>query len=894
MIKRAVAAAGVLAVTLGLMTGLATWIVLARWVPTNGKAYLKQALERSGAVEASIGAIRYEWFRGFVIEEIRLVDRRSRALWFATPAMSVRPHWGRLFLGQAALHSRTPVEVPCRTTLTLSGRYHLWTKRLEVEAQTTEIPLQTISPPLSASLPPALTDGMVRASIRLTQQAQGAPTIFIRLAGTRLVWTAAASASPTPSPRWRLTGDAAFEGHLAPTTRNAPWAVEGLVSMRQGTLEESPLGHPITDLQGTAWYSGEQLEIRRLTGTALDSPWRLEGVAQLAYPYRIDALLVSLVDLRKAGTAVPAVASDWGPVGTSSLSIGCRGPLQPSPFLDCLAHAAPHDVTLSPPQWTTPLTHVSGALEYDHLAGRLVITQLRGRLLEDSVELHGEASTRPPVTLSLGLRGTVPLEALGGWLPALHSPDSLGGKATVDLEAIGPLDGLRYTGWVDFLDGRVRLTARSTTLSGLTGRVVLTDDTIGFQQLSLRLNDLPLTVSGSIGALQPGPPSAWREHARFEITIASPHGQLSLAGETGEREIAIREGLLSLERSRVGLRGTLSRAPESPSVLSLSGMVDLAELQRLPGLGTPLTPWNLRGLAEVDARVQGRLAQWPAVTVKGNLRADAVTIREIPIEQISCQFAQDARSLRLHVPGALLAGGNLVGELAVERRAEGKDSFLLQTDLTGAQLERMAQAVPAWRSRGVTGTASGHLVLSGTWQERVTWRGEGWLNATGQRLGNVPLLDRLFQGGIVEPLAGWLGLDPLRRVEITQASMRWRLADERMRTEDLRLVGLVGEAAVVFYVGGSVGLDQTVDVDVQPELSEQVILQSRVIQGATSVLKSAGLADRFFNVIRYRVTGTLRNPKPQFEFPTPQELLNRLLGSSPGDLFQGLLKRLQR
>jgi hypothetical protein len=138
-------------------------------------------------------------------------------------------------------------------------------------------------------------------------------------------------------------------------------------------------------------------------------------------------------------------------------------------------------------------------------------------------------------------------------------------------------------------------------------------------------------------------------------------------------------------------------------------------------------------------------------------------------------------------------------------------------------------------------------------------------------------------------LAERLGLESLRRAQITQAAVQWQLAEARFRTENLRLGGTAGTEPLEVFARGTVGLDQTVDLIVEPGLSEGVLLQAPATAPiAGTVLKAAGQFERLRRLIgRHRILGTLKNPQYRFELST-QEVF-RQLAPGPADLIQNLL-----
>ncbi len=490
---------------------------------------------------------------------------------------------------------------------------------------------------------------------------------------------------------------------------------------------------------------------------------------------------------------------------------------------------------------------------------------------------------RDATPLSLHVRGNLPLQALAEWLPQESLVASLEGLAALDLHLGGTQRSPIYTGRVELRDVQAQLTSPATALEHMTGPILLDQDRIELQHMTLQFNGQPIAITSTVI------PSAG---PHIDATIDVPHGQLHIASRINPDAIVIEDGQIRLPQSQAQFRGQIAKRSENPSTLAFLGTIELSELQSLPFLPLPqLAAWKLRGLTTIDAKFQGSLGEWRSAIIQGQLRADQLSVRDIPLEQVTCMIEQNAKGLRVEVPFALAAQGKFSGTLTLEHRAPG-DFVLLESDLVGLQLAQLEQVIPAWHGRGVTGTASAHAVFSGTWPARPTWRSEGWLNISGEHLGEIPLLDRLFHG-LFGMLAEHLGLDMLRRAELHQAAAQWQLVQERFQTNNLRLGGLSGAEPITIYATGNVGLDQTLDFVIEPELSEGVLLQAPTTSALMgTVLRAAGQLDRFRRLVgRHRLTGTLKNPQYHFEFTT-QELLKQL-SPAPADLLQNLLNRVR-
>jgi len=860
--------------------GIALAVFLSSWVPTKGKALLIQELERSERVSVSIGTMRYDLFRGVQIENVRVIDRASKALWCSTPAMTIHVDWATLLLGRSlAFRASAPIEVPCQTHVAMAGRYQLRTHALVLDAQTTDIPLHSLAPVLRSHLPQALTDGMLRLTLHITQGSNQAPIIMGRLTGTHVV---------IETSTLHATGDVTLNGRVQlATTQKTPSTIDAVVSVRHATLTGPASLPPITNLQGTAHVKDDHLEINELTGIALGSMWKLEGrVVSWAHP-SIDVLLTAHAELAPLIERLPPFANDWHLSGTSDLRVTCRGLLQPRLVLDCLAHADIREATLTGELLTNPLTHLAANLDYDHLTQRLSINRLETQIVGKHLSSRGEVVFSNPLTMSLNVKGDVPLDTLNKWLPT-HGPiTSIGGLATVDLQLEGPVQALETTGDIALHDAHIQFAVFPHTIDNLSGVIAFREERITTEQMSFRVNKQPARLTAEVTSSRPGHPVMPLDRPRLVATLAFPTAQLQLTSRLTPEAFLIDDSELSLHQSRVHIRGRIARAASRLSSLEVEGSVELSDLTELPLFSLPsLELWKLQGISVIEAAFDGPLSDWHNAILRGRLSANHLSIREIPLDQLSARIEQHDRTLRLQVPSSLIAEGTCSGELTIEHHPHTHD-YVLQTDLIGLQLERLAHMIPAWRSRSVTGSASAHAIVSGTWEQQPTWHGEGWVHAAGERLADIPLLDKLFRG-LFGVLGDRLGLESLRRAEITRASVQWHLRDERFTADDLRLWGAAGTEPVTIYAKGSVGLDQTVDFIIEPELSEGAVLQAPSTSSlASTVFKAAGQLERFRRLIgRHHLTGTLKTPQYHFELTT-QEILKQL-APAPADFLQGI------
>ncbi len=854
----------------------ASWFVLSSWVPTKGKALLMQEVQRRTPLEASIGTMRYHLLRGILLEQVQLTERATREQWALIPQMQIRVSWLTLLLQKRLVFGgRASLQAPCETAVAFSGRIPLRDLSLRVELDTADVPLRSLTAPLTRHVPAALTDGTLRLHLRAERPSGGALTLTGRLEGHEVVW----QEGPL-----QLRGEVVLSGTAAaPAEPGGRWEAQAEGRIRRATIEGLARTGTVSNVEGLLHLTPQEITIDQMSGDALGSSWTLEGAVSLQPAPFFEGLLSSRVELEPLVAAFPDWLRDerheWQPSGAADLRVVCRALLNPL-MPDCLAEAQWRDITLKGRSLPDPLTDLTGRLLYDHVMRRVSIEPLEATLRKQPLAVRGEVAFAPQPRMALEVNGTLPLEAALPWLPASHPFSELEGTADVALTIDGPMRSPQYLGRIELRDSRARFKANPTRVEQLAALILLDRDRLDIQEGSLRVNDQPVTVAATLTPMR---------RPRIITTIGFPQGELWLNGRLTDQELLIDEGRLSLTQSRLQLSGQVGRDARRTSALRLNGSIELADLNRLPFLPLPqIQAWGLQGVTIVDLRVTGPLSDLPRTRIAGRLDAERLRIKELLIEQLSCQIDQIPEGLQLRVPFALIADGKFRGEFTLERRPRVGDVFLVEGDLTGLQLAKLSQLIPAWRTRDVSGSASSRASFGGAWNRRDSWRGEGWLNATGERMGNLPLLNKVFRG-LFGALADRLGLESLRRFEITQASVHWRLAQERLQTDDLRLGGLAGAEPVGVYAKGSVGLDGTLDLVVEPELSEGLVLQSPMTSTmATAVLKAAGGLERMRRLVgRHRLTGTLKEPSYRFELST-QEIFKQLVPTT-GDLIQNLL-----
>lgn len=862
-----------MAVSLLVSAGL--WWFLSGWVPTRGKTLLIETIQQYSPLRVSIGSLRYTLLRGAVLNSVALTNRDSGELVLSASEANIRTGWISWVLRKQITFSATlNLQVPCQTTLKVSGHYHTVSESFMADVYIPETDLHSVSGFLAKRIPAPLKGGNIEADVRFTRPSHEPLIARGKINVKQMVWQ---------TPEATLTADFTLNGSAtAPFPQLKPWTYDAQLTLRDGSIEGLAAVKTADTLRGKLKITDKKITVEELSAQALDSTWKAEGFIYLTPTPALDVLIRSQAKLQMLIQMFPEAAQTWQPEGTAALRAVCRGPLKPAPFLDCLAHADIQDATLKSPSLAEPVTQINGNINFDFLAKQIGLLFLEGHVKEGSAEAHGNIFLGAELYLELNVNGKTPLSLINAYLPPEFFARNCEGNAAFDLLVEGKPRQLTYRGRIDLSNAKAAIPAWSKTISELNGPVLLDAGQIQLTRLNFQIDKEPFALTATITP---------DRTTKAQGTLEFGKGQCLVNARITPDDILVDEAFLRMEHTTLRLQGRISKKTGRPSNLDLKGNLQLEELSTIPFFPAKfLELLNPQGAASVNFNAKGLLNDLAGANVGGTIRADSLNIRSIPLEQLTCNIEQESRRLTLRIPSALAAGGKWSGNLTIGYE-KAEHPYRLETDIVALQLERLAQVVPAWRGHSVAGRASGHLILTGQWEKRSTWQGEGWLNAQGSQLGDVPLLEKLFQNGFLGPLASWLGLEPLRRAEITQASLRWNLANERIQSEDLRLVGTAANAAVVLYAKGSVGFDQTLDLSVEPQLSEQIISQAQATGGVASVLKAAGALDRFLQLVRYRITGTIKEPKSKFQF-TPKEMLRHLGETSATGLLQNLFDQL--
>ncbi|GBQ83248.1 hypothetical protein AA13595_1133 [Gluconacetobacter johannae DSM 13595] len=434
---------------------------------------------------------------------------------------------------------------------------------------------------LSSLLGQAIS-GAVVASVRTSDTANAAvpPTVTLHLDGNvsssaasvRHVVLAGSVADPAGAARSDLTlaidGVAArgVTGNARITARGPRNALAVTATSALQNLAGAPAGLStdfVLDLPGRA------VALRTLQANAKGETLRLLAPARIGFgaTIAVDRLRatvappgVSPAQIDIAGSVRPALSLN---VAIDGLTPAIARPFMPS--LDAsgvISARAKLSGTLARPQGTVTLTardmkyhsDVSGALPAASLDAKAQLAGTQARL---------DATAHAGSMLDLTVRGTVPTGAAGGMALQADGKIDLSaanaylgaqgrqaeGVARFALALTGPFSAPRANGTVTLANGQVHDFAQGIQLSSINGSIVAHDDRLTIDRLTAAAGSGQITVSGTVGAFQPGLPIDLRIMAAKARPLAS-----DLVTATIDSDLTVR-GLLA---SRIDVAGSVA------------------------------------------------------------------------------------------------------------------------------------------------------------------------------------------------------------------------------------------------------------------------------------------------------------------------------------------------
>lgn len=852
------------------------WYADAVWLPAQGKVWLCRLLaERLNAV-VTVDELGFHPLEGFVLKELRVTAPATRRLLGrVTYAHGIVFPWA--LVEDRSLHFRAylQVEDPGPMIVLASGTYGLRSGHLTMDVTTKPIAIEQLGANTRRWVPAAVRSGSAVVQVTVEQQASD----ILRLSGTCDLRQVVVEYPP-----YRAGGTVRIEG-TAQYTKGA-WHWQGLVSPRAATVTGPESWPPIKDVAGSLQVTDFDVTSLNLTGTTGAATLGLTGdIADVRRPrLHLTALAEGPVGAFRA--LVPAWPQDVQVNGQVHLSADLRGAPSSPTALRWTAQGQLTDGTLNTPQLPFPIEHLKVQARCDPAARQCTIDVASGVAGEASFNAAGTVGMADPFPSVLAVNVTTPLAQMIPWMPPTLKDWAWSGQGVIKATLRGPLREITpeaIRGELDIRDGGVQPPDQWPAVRRINGRLVYAEETLSTPGLRFSVNDVPYTLTGTVQHLAAG------EEPEATLRLASEPLVANLDAQLEEQTLHLRLLEGRYRNSTFRVLGDLLNLPHPTANLYAESAIELSDLSTLPlpeTWRTRLTAQRVQGLVRANASLQGPLdARWLTgrLGVKG--AAERCTIGAVTLQQMNADVRIEEGQLDVPTFGAVYAGGQVQGRLTADLR-QAHPPFQLQ--VAAIQVD-LAQATQPWRSATappMAGALNTSWTLQGQGLQWTALRGTGTVQAVGENLGTVPVLDRIL-GGLGGVVADHLRLGRLRQVTFKQVEGRITIAGGKAMTQD---VAIRGDTMGVL-VEGAVGVpDGGLDLVALPSVAQAVVQESPVAGVAAAPAKS-------FDALalgRVRITGTLQEPRFTSQLAPVGDLLQRFLPSGVRDVLQGVQDILRR
>ena len=324
------------------------------------------------------------------------------------------------------------------------------------------------------------------------------------------------------------------------------------------------------------------------------------------------------------------------------------------------------------------------------------------------------------------------------------------GTAWISLTLGGQAERLTPHLILNIEDGAFRYPPFALTFSKVGGTLRLSKEGLAFGELWAFTNNLPIRITGEL--LHPGRPEFAFELVTYPGQLKSLRHQnplnlsLTWKGSLEKKELF---GTLMAER-------LLAKGPTGPEAV-----------QRISceGLRLEWRPLFLKQRRQITGQKSPLAAEKMSLTQTNFL---GVT-RQLVLDHVQGSYLLTPTSLKLHLLGAELWGGKVLGELTVDRQAPYQLNTSGKIHLVGLQLPQPLQLIE--RQYPITGSLDGEILWQGS-------KVNGQLVAADGSIGPSEMLDQFAQE---------TGIEVVRIIPFKELSLHFTFDEEELEVTEFRL-----------------------------------------------------------------------------------------------------------
>lgn len=863
-----------LAISLLILVGGGLAYFSLIWIPENGRELLESKLKESLPVDLKIETVAFSPIGGLTIGRTEVIDRLTGDLISEIDEIRTHINWIPLMAGtQIPFIAEVDVQSPLESRWYLKGAYDLQQNHLKTQITSrTPLDITELETSFLKLLPEALQQGIFDIDGKIQLVPRQEFTFQGRLVGSEM---------RIDSDGYRLDADARFAGRITQplSLKKQPPVIDGQLEINHGEFSGPEPVKSIRQIEATLDIDPQRTTIERFFAEAFNSQWKVDGHLDDYRSPKFEITVGSRTDVATIFALFEEQVMDWTASGPADVHATCRGRQEIDDetiawWLDCTSRLSLDGVSLNGPPLAMPLQDISGDLIFDHFNDTLSFENLKARLPQSPITVNGTYRLQPEPTLDLSVTGTLALPLVVPAVSDLQGLTVANGLASINLNAKGPQSSPHFSGSADLEAVELHWDTLPHPVKDLSGLISFDGERLTAVNLQAQYDQE--TYRGRIEA-----DLSNTQSPRISGIINNTQGSLKADIQPKDADWVIHQASLEIPQGQLDLGGTIEKQAPYAAQLQIRGKTTVAGIRSFP---LPINdPSHLpeSGTLQIDANYFGPIQRYAEAMWDAQVFADQVVWKKVPMDQLHLEAHYNGEAMQVKLLEGLIAGGPAQGRFFISEFSDRARCWL-NGDIADAQLPLLKAALVPDTKHALEGIGSAQFQIEGPCSDLPSWQGKGWAYAAGEDLGRARLLDRLLGRGLISIITdGLLGLSSLRQMQIREASLHWVLDQQRFHTEDMRLAGNSAGQPVAFFIAGSVGLDKTldlvldVDMTTQPETEQTADTSSGIVKAIFQVaqqLHDAGAA-------RVHIGGTMDEPKY-----TPMPV------SMPTNILEGFLR----
>lgn len=376
-------------------------------------------------------------------------------------------------------------------------------------------------------------------------------------------------------------------------------------------------------------------------------------------------------------------------------------------------------------------------------------------------------------------------------------------------------------------------------LENVSGAFDFDSDQLKWQDLAFQFQGVSYTSSGELANFKnPG----------LKLSLNSADLSLRALLAIQGNAVRISECLGSFLRSNFSFQGTVSTAslPDLPAELEVSIDVQLADLQKiLKNSAKEIEDMRPDGVASVQASIKGDVTHLNSCLIEGRIQSEEFSLYGLKAQEGAVVFSQRDGIIDMPAAHMLFYGGAIDGSASCNLNSPSYP-YWLDVRLEGVKIEKVKLDTEASKE-DIAGTVNSEIKLNGFGDNLDRLSGAGKITI---KDGNLWQLN-LFKG------LGLILFDKnyFNKILFREGYCGFSVQDKNIFSDNLVLKSDVAEMTGKVKIGFDSSVDASLDVHVIDEL---VPLTGTFKDVTTAIVGQAGR----FGVIK--ITGTLKEPKYKF------------------------------